>query len=806
MHRNQKSRRESKDFPGLARYVEGREFYLLLLLLMAVSFLVFKDFLLLRNVYLYKDTGGDTINAFYPQLIHVTDYLRAEGIPRWSFNQGMGQNIFPFWIRDPFFVIHFLVGRENIAYAIAYMEVLKIILAGIVFFFYLRLLHLSKYATILGGLLFPFTGFMILGSGWYGFSYEVLLAALLLYSFEKLFQEKAWALLPVVVALVGTFQPFYLYLYGVLLFGYAVIRYLDERDWNLKEFSLLLRNIGGAFLLGMAIGSVFLFSNVLQMLQSPRVGGEASYFHLLSSQPIFKLADPIQYVSVLMRSFSNDLLGTGDNFKGWYNYMESPMLYCGLVSLLLAPQFFLFLEKRRRRIYLILVGLVVVSLVFPYFRNLFWLFTGDYFRTFSFFITLIILVFSLQSLSQVDKHSRINLGVLLFSLMVALALLYVPFYTKNNIVDANLRLIVSVFLVVYAALIFLMGSGKYKVFAQLAILVVVCVELAYFSSITVNKRSVVSSNELHQKTGYNDYTNEAVAYLDSIDKCFFRINKDYFSGPAVVGSLNDAKIQQYRGTTSYHQFNQKYYIEFLQEMGVIPRGDEYNTRWSLGLLRRPLLQTWASVKYNLTRTQDSALIGQGYEFINSFGDIHVYRNRFYLPLGFTYDTYVRSSDFSRLSQVQKNIALFKAFIVEDTATNRYSDFRTFNISDTVHAYNSAEYGGDVNALKQDTLSISEHGQNVIRGTIRLQKRKLLFLSIPYDRGWVTRVDGREVTPEIVNVGFVGYSLSEGEHRIEMEYFPPLLKEGAIASAAGLAIYGFLFLLTIRRKEQGSSAR
>jgi uncharacterized membrane protein YfhO len=485
--------------------------------------------------------------------------------------------------------------------------------------------------------------------------------------------------------------------------------------------------------------------------------------------------------------------------------MESPMLYCGLVSLLLAPQFFSFLERRRRRKYLILVGLIIIPLVFPYFRHLFWLFTGDYFRTFSFFITLIILFLSLQSLSQIDRLSRISLKALLLSLIVAFALLYIPFDGKNSIIDPNLRSIISVFLVVYALLIVLMGSGEYRGLARVGILVLACLELAFFSGITVNKRNVVSSNELRQKTGYNDYTNEAVGYLNSIDKSFFRINKDYFSGPAVLASLNDAKIQKYKGTTSYHQFNQEYYTEFLQEMDVISRGDEYNTRWSLGLSRRPLLQTWAGVKYNLTRTQDSALTAQGYEFLDRFGDVRVYRNRFYLPLGFTYDTYIRSSDFSRLSQVQKNIVLFRAFVLDDTAIHRYNAFRTFDISDTSRTYNWAECESDVNALRQDTLSISAHGQNIIEGTIRLQQSKLVFLSVPYDKGWTAKVDGRELTPEIVNVGFMGFSLGEGEHRIEMEYFPPLLKEGAIVSAAGLAIYGFLFFFTRRTKEQQATA-
>lgn len=652
---------------------------------------------------------------------------------------------------------------------------------------------------MLGGLLYSFTGFMILGGGWYVFSYQAVLIALLLYSFEKLFKQDIWILMPLPIALIGISQPFNLYVCGFFLFGYATIRYLGERQWKLKDFSLLLAKIGGTFMLGVAISSVFLFSNTLQVLQSPRAGSEASYFHILSSRAIFRLEDPLQYISVVSRFFSNDLLGTGSDFRGWDNYLESPMLYCGLVSLLLAPQVFSFMDKRRKRLFLILVGLIVIPSVFPYFRYLFWLFTGDYFRTFSFFITLVILFFSMQSLSYIDRLSRINLKVLLLSLIVALAVLYLPFDGKNEIIDHDLRLIVSVFLVLYTVLIVVMGSRKFKVAAQLGLLLVVCVELAYFSNITVSKRSVVTSDELHRRIGYNDYTNDAVAYLNSIDKSFFRVNKDYFSSLAAHESLDDASIQGYKGTPSYNQWNQPYYIQFLQEVGVIPLGDEHSTRWSLGLLNRPLLQTWASVKYALTKSHDSALVALGYEFLKKFEDIRVYRNRYFLPLGFTYESYILNSDFSRLTQVQKNIVLLKAFVLDDSGRARYNGFRRLNVSDISSTYTFKEYGTDVNALRHDTLTVTVHEQNIIRGTINLQSKKLLFLSIPYDRGWSIEVDRRESSPELVNIGFIGLSLEAGEHTIEMKYFPPLVKAGSVVSVAGILLLIVLFIVTSKRK-------
>jgi uncharacterized membrane protein YfhO len=780
-----------------AELVRGRERVVLLLLIAVISCIVFWKFLTLSNVYLFVDTGNDTINAFYPQLVHISDYLHEVGMPRWSFYQGMGQNIFPFSIRDPFFLIHYCIGREGIPYALAYIEVFKIVLAGFVFFQYLRLLGMSAITTIAGGILYSFSGFMILGSGWYGFSYEVLLAALLLYSFEKLYQQKVWYYLPIAVALLAVFQPFYLYLYGVFLCVYAVVRHYEQENSQSTNLRRLLLMVGGLFVLGMAIGGIFLLPNTLQMLQSPRVGGEESYMHRLASKPILALIDGRELASLLTRFLSNDLLGTGSRFRGWYNYMESPVLYCGLVSVLLAPQVFSIVRGRRKQIYLLLTGAMILTLVFPYFRNLFWLFTGDYYRTFGFFVVLVMLYFGLHALNSLDRASKLNVTALLITLAVGLAICFVPIAGINRLIDSNLRTLVAIFLLSNAALLFLLRSDVYKQKAQLLLLLVICVELTYFSSVTVNTRGIVHSDQLRQKIGYNDYTVDAISYLNATDSSFYRVNKAYFSTLAPGGSLNDSKIQRYRGTTSYYQFNQLYYIRFLQEMGVIAPGDEPNTRWSLGLLHSPMLRTLASVKYQLSPTPDVELESQGYRHAAQFGNVHIYQNEHYLPLGFAYNFYVHASRFAKLTPEQKTAVVYRAAVVEDSVS--LSGLQPYDIATTPTAYGFTELFHDVDELRRDTLSIHYHDQNRIAGTARLDRPSVLFISIPFDQGWSAMIDGRSVKPLLVARGFMGFTLDAGEHTVELQYFPPMVKGGFILSIAGVFAYGLTFYFVTRKK-------
>ena len=74
----------------------------LLALLGLLSLIVYWNFLTFNNLFLYEDIGSDKLNGFYPKYVHLADYLRTDGWPAWSFSQGMGQNIFPHSIGDPF--------------------------------------------------------------------------------------------------------------------------------------------------------------------------------------------------------------------------------------------------------------------------------------------------------------------------------------------------------------------------------------------------------------------------------------------------------------------------------------------------------------------------------------------------------------------------------------------------------------------------------------------------------------------------------------------------------------------------------
>ena len=482
------------------KYISANPLLLLILLISIVGIFIFKDYLLFKKFYIFKDIGSDTYNQGYPFYVHMANYLRIDGIPCWSFNVGMGQNIFPGGLNDPFSLILYAIGAKGIPYAIGYIELLKILTGGILFFLYLRTIKISKYVSIIGALCFAFSGFMIIGTEWYNFSTFFVYVAFTLLAFEKYFMEKKWYLLPIALMLLSTWL-FLFYTFTIFFILYIIIRYTDEYEWNFKQFLFLSLQIALFYVLGIMLNSIIVLNGLIQTLNSPRVSGDAGLFNVLKLTPVFGLGEKLHNLTSILRLYSNDLAGTGSNFRGWYNYLEAPIFYSGLLSLLLLPQLFFSGSKTARIKYFGFFMLWFLIVLFPYFRHLYNLFSGDYYKaSISFIVTLLMIYMSVKAFERIILTGKINKPVLFITLIGLLVLLYLPYSGNlNNVIDKNLRNVIVVFLIIDAVCINFISFGKTKFLFKFLLLGAIIIELGYFGYIGSNKRMVLTAKENRNK-------------------------------------------------------------------------------------------------------------------------------------------------------------------------------------------------------------------------------------------------------------------------------------------------------------------
>lgn len=83
----------------------------------------------------------------------------------------------------------------------------------------------------------------------------------------------------------------------------------------------------------------------------------------------------------------------------------------------------------------------------------------------------------------------------------------------------------------------------------------------------------------------------------------------------------------------------------------------------------------------------------------------------------------------------------------------------------------------------------------ITGSVETEEDQILFLSVPYDGGWLVTVDGKPASVEKALGIFLGIRLSPGTHQVELTYRPVGLVSGAILS--GISLLVLLTLLGCR---------
>lgn len=113
----------------------------------------------------------------------------------------------------------------------------------------------------------------------------------------------------------------------------------------------------------------------------------------------------------------------------------------------------------------------------------------------------------------------------------------------------------------------------------------------------------------------------------------------------------------------------------------------------------------------------------------------------------------------------------------------------------------------ISSLQKSQVQIETVEDGYIKGSVTATKEMpTLFLSIPYEDGWTLYVDGKEKKIDIMYDAFMGVSLDEGDHTIELKYEVPGLKLGMlITGLSGLFTGLYLYFEHKKRKELTNKA-
>ena len=214
--------------------------------------------------------GGATPNQFWPTMTYLARHIWRGELPMWNFGIGLGQNMYPDWLVDPFAAAGILTGEWVLPYTIGPMHVAKAVVAALFAARYFQLRGYSRIACVAGALSLAFCGHIMSRGTWYEYATEVAVVSFYLFAMERFAQTGRFGLLALGTFLIGCPGSFYAYHYFFLLTGFALVRIFVFGDRLFAKPRAVLAQWAAASAAGVLLVAVFLLPDLLTTLRSTR--------------------------------------------------------------------------------------------------------------------------------------------------------------------------------------------------------------------------------------------------------------------------------------------------------------------------------------------------------------------------------------------------------------------------------------------------------------------------------------------------------------------------------------------------------
>ena len=103
------------------------------------------------------------------------------------------------------------------------------------------------------------------------------------------------------------------------------------------------------------------------------------------------------------------------------------------------------------------------------------------------------------------------------------------------------------------------------------------------------------------------------------------------------------------------------------------------------------------------------------------------------------------------------------------------------INPLIYIFNYDNFKTIMDKLKEHQMDVSYFEDNKIKGDINLDSASNVMLSVPYEKGWIIRVNGKRVDYDVAYDTFILLNLDRGVNKIEMKFIPPGSIIGGIIS-------------------------
>lgn len=778
---------------------------------------VYGNFFLGTSSFSYLDLGSDTTHQYVPYYLNLLDSVREGTLGLWNFDYGLGASFMSYqsWTLDPFNLVliplGLALGNSKLALILVFIQALKILVCGFVFDHILTRYCELPVSRILGSALFAFCGYLMLWGQHYWLGSVIVMAAVVTLAVELMLERWSvprFTLLGASVALtvmMSTYSGFMVMLYAAT---YAALRTVAVKDC--KSFGDWARAFGPLavpVVCGLLVSCVTVIPYATLLLgESSRVTGGSGDVST-ASKMLGYLAGfvPLRWIpAILSRLLGSGLLVTMSDFPEGLvpataaidvvNTYEFIQLGFGCAVIVLLGQFAHWAARDLGRREQVLIGVAAVLCVLycvnyflPALSNIF--VNPKYRSAFA-------LAFPACIAMSVGFEKRVASGrVALAPLAVCSALtLLVLGYALANAQDGRTES--ALYLVATVALIGLLGllAKKPELKGMVAVFVLaIAVGSSIVDAFFVTNNRTWATPEYFPAQVENEATaetNEALNWVSEQADGFVRVEKLYIDWT----HLEDSLVQGYEGVASYNSTLDSDLIDFYNELwpNMLVGSSAYQDY--LNDPAHPQLLAQLGVKYLLSRGE---LAWDWVDLKATFGSTYVYEVRDTRSVLNVRAGAIAESDLEGVDAADKEQMLAACAIVPDAVAEELANSGVQDVPETTEV--SYDENGRPYADEPGTPQLELEGSSHITGTFKaLANNSVACLAVPHTNGWVVKVDGQEVETYRADYGFIGFTVSAGEHTIEAYYEAPNTRVGMLAAAAGLVAAVAACVIHVRR--------
>ena len=134
------------------------------------------------------------------------------------------------------------------------------------------------------------------------------------------------------------------------------------------------------------------------------------------------------------------------------------------------------------------------------------------------------------------------------------------------------------------------------------------------------------------------------------------------------------------------------------------------------------------------------------------------------------------------------------------------DTQTKTAAIDVALFDKGAYKNVYNRLNLNKLKVTDFDDGYIYGSVNIPEGDTLFTSIPYDEGWIVKVDGRNADYYRILDAFIGIDMEAGQHTIEMVYIPKGLYLGMLISFVSWAFFAIIIIYNNNKTKSKNSLK